>query len=87
MAKIAVTGFARRPACFTSVSDESGPRLIVVGTTTLRDGNERSGTLIAVFLTAESWAAFEPLKTLLLELAQERSLEALLPLVVSRLVE
>jgi transcriptional regulator with GAF, ATPase, and Fis domain len=87
VAKIAVTGFARRPACFTSVSDESGPRLIVVGTTTLRDGNERSGTLIAVFLTAESWAAFEPLKTLLLELAQERSLEALLPLVVSRLVE
>jgi transcriptional regulator with GAF, ATPase, and Fis domain len=53
----------------------------------LRDGNERSGSLGAVFLTAESWAAFEPLKTLLLELAQERSLEALLPLVVSRLVE
>jgi transcriptional regulator with GAF, ATPase, and Fis domain len=41
----------------------------------------------AMFLTAESWDAFEPLKTLLLELAQERSLESLLPLVVSRLVE
>jgi len=40
-----------------------------------------------MFLTASSWDAFEPLKTLLLELAQERSLEALLPLVVSRLVE
>jgi transcriptional regulator with GAF, ATPase, and Fis domain len=40
-----------------------------------------------MFLTAASWEAFEPLKTLLLELAQERSLDALLPLVVSRLVE
>src|SRR5258708_632568 len=40
-----------------------------------------------MFLTAASWDAFEPLKTLLLELAQERSLDALLPLVVSRLVE
>jgi transcriptional regulator with GAF, ATPase, and Fis domain len=40
-----------------------------------------------MFLTAASWDAFEPLKTLLLELAQERSLEALLPLVVGRLVE
>src|SRR5258708_2433478 len=42
---------------------------------------------VTMFLTASSWDAFEPLKILLLELAQERSLEALLPLVVSRLVE
>ena len=40
-----------------------------------------------MFLTAASWEAFEPLKTLLLELAQERSLDALLPLVMRRLVE
>jgi transcriptional regulator with GAF, ATPase, and Fis domain len=60
----------------------------VLGITTLRRCNERSGTLLTtMFLTAASWDAFEPLKTLLLELAQERSLDALLPLVVSRLVE
>jgi transcriptional regulator with GAF, ATPase, and Fis domain len=40
-----------------------------------------------MFLTASSWDAFEPLKTVLLELAHERSLEMLLPLIVRRLVE
>jgi transcriptional regulator with GAF, ATPase, and Fis domain len=42
---------------------------------------------VAMLLTAPAWDAFEPLKTLLLDLAQERRLDVLLTMVVGRLID
>jgi formate hydrogenlyase transcriptional activator len=65
----------------------SASRRRVVGTTSFRDGNALSGTVESVLWTGASAAVSEPFKQLLLELAQERSLDELLPLITRRLAE
>jgi transcriptional regulator with GAF, ATPase, and Fis domain len=59
----------------------------VVGTTSFRGGNALSGTFERVLWTGDAAAVSEPFKQLLLELAQERSLDELLPLITRRLAE
>jgi transcriptional regulator with GAF, ATPase, and Fis domain len=66
---------------FESLEDPlCGPRSFVVIT-------RSRGTLSTVFLSDSGASAFDALKDLLLEIAQERDLGALLPLIVRRLAE
>src|ERR1019366_7384625 len=52
-----------------------------------RGDHESSGYGAAVFLSESGTTAFEALKDLLLEIAQERELGTLLPLIVRRVAE
>src|SRR3954470_5362874 len=61
--------------------------MCVAATTSFRGGNETSDSLPSVLWTGAAAAVSGSFKDLLLELAQERSLAELLPLVTRRLAE
>jgi transcriptional regulator with GAF, ATPase, and Fis domain len=65
----------------------AGPRRLVVVATSFRCGNEESASVASVLWTGAAAAVSESFRRLLLELAQQRSLEDLLPLIARRLAE
>jgi transcriptional regulator with GAF, ATPase, and Fis domain len=66
---------------------QQAPRSFAFLTTSLRRGNERSRSLQIVLWSHPRATASDAFKELLLELAQERSLQELLPLITRRLAE